>query len=75
MLAHRDEHVNILVIVADLLRGVVHTRHTVAARAGVSLPTADRWIKSIVTTLPGARTRKAGKTALVEMRQPKGLKR
>jgi hypothetical protein len=58
----------LLQIVRDLMLGGRHSRTTIA-RCGVSLPTADRWIKMIVASVPGARTVREGKTTWVEWRR------
>lgn len=52
----------LLGIVADLLRGDRHSRRTIADKTGRSLPTADRWIESIVAAFPNVRRVREGKT-------------
>lgn len=52
----------------DLLRGGRHSRRTVA-RMGVSLPTADRWLKQL-SVVPGVVRRKVGKETWFEWRAP-----
>jgi hypothetical protein len=41
-------------ILRDLMSGGRHSRTTVA-RCGVSLPTADRWLKQLAEKIPGVR--------------------
>lgn len=43
-----------LKVVADLMRGETHDKHSVAAMAQVSLQTAARWLKAIEAEIPGA---------------------
>lgn len=57
-----------LAILRDLMKGGRHSRHTVAA-TGVSLPTADRWLKEIERTIPGVRRFKVGVVSWFEWRQ------
>ncbi len=57
-----DTALMILKIVADLLDGGRHSRHTVHRASGRSLGTADRWMRWIAGTIPGARLEKDGKT-------------
>ena len=52
-------------VVRDIMLCGRHSRHTIA-RGGVSLPTADRWIKLIAETLPGAKRIRVCKTAWLE---------
>lgn len=52
-------------ILAQLMRGGRHSRHTVAA-CGVSLPTADRWLSVLWQKVPGVRVVKVGKTTWFE---------
>ncbi len=61
----------ILVVLRDLMSGVTHSRHTVAARAEISLVTADRWIRELLQ-VPGCALSKNGKTTLIGWRPPKG---
>lgn len=65
----RRSSTTILEILADLIRGGRHSRTTVA-RTGVSLPTADRWLKQLLKTIPGVRSAKEGKTTWFEWRAP-----
>lgn len=58
----------LLEIVRDLMLGGRHSRRTIA-RYGVSLPTADRWVKLIVSTIPGARFEREGKTTWITVRR------
>jgi hypothetical protein len=58
-------------VLRDVMLGGRHSRRTIADQ-GVSLPTADRWIKQIVTMIPGARTVRVGKTTWLEWVRPKG---
>lgn len=57
-----DTALLILKIVAELLDGERHSRHTVHRATGRSLGTADRWMRWIAGTIPGARLEKDGKT-------------
>ena len=54
-------------VLRDLMLGGRHSRHTIA-RCGISLPTADRWLKAIAKTIPGARKVREGKTTWLEWR-------
>lgn len=56
----------ILDVVRDLMLGGRHSRRTVAVMADVSLQTADRWLVSIRTTIPGVRVVRVGKTTWLE---------
>jgi predicted DNA-binding transcriptional regulator YafY len=56
---------SLLGVVADLLRGDRHSRRTIAAATGKSLPTADRWIEHIETVLPNVRRVRDGKTTWI----------
>lgn len=58
----RTPHGGKLAILRDLMLGGRHSRRTVAAQAGCSLPTADRWLAEILGLIPGARTQRIGKT-------------
>jgi predicted DNA-binding transcriptional regulator YafY len=53
-----DRH---LLLVADLLRGMVHDRHSVAKRLGVKPAMADRLIRAAVHSLPGVREHRDGR--------------
>lgn len=64
-----DARLTPLDVVRDLMLGGRHSRSTIA-RYGVSLPTADRWIKAIVRTIPGMRFVKEGRTTWLEWRRP-----
>lgn len=57
---------SLLGIVRDLMLGGRHSRHTVAKSAQVSLPTADRWLKTIIDMIPHVRWVKVGKTSWYE---------
>lgn len=59
----------VLVVLSDLMQGGRHSRHTVAARGGVSLVTADRWMRELLK-VPGCRLRKHGKTTWIEYATP-----
>lgn len=59
----------ILAILADLIRGGRHSRTTVA-RIGISLKTADRWLKELGETIPGVRGVKEGRITWWEWRAP-----
>jgi len=48
-------------VLRDLMLGGRHSRHTVS-RFGVSLPTADRWLKELYGKIPGVRKLRVGKT-------------
>lgn len=54
----------VLHILRDLMLGGRHSRTTVA-RYGISLPTADRWLKSLLL-LPGVVKRREGKVTWYE---------
>jgi len=58
----------ILDVLSDLMLGGRHSRQTIA-RMGVSLPTADRWLKSLLT-VPGVRKLRIGKTSWFEWQKP-----
>lgn len=53
-------------VVRDLMLGGRHSRQTVT-RFGVSLPTADRWLKAISLTIPGVVQVRVGKTTWHEL--------
>lgn len=55
---------SMLDVLADVMLGVRHSRRSIA-RSGVSLPTADRWIKALTAKVPGVSTRRQGKTTLL----------
>lgn len=55
---------NALFVLRDLVLGGRHCRRTVAA-LGVSLPTADRWLKALLV-VPGVRKRRISKTTWFE---------
>ena len=52
-------------VVRDLLNGGRHSRRTLAAM-GISLPTADRWIRHIAAAIPGMRKVRRGKVLWLE---------
>lgn len=58
-----------LTVLHDLMLGGRHSRNTVA-RMGVSLPTADRWLKALERAIPGVRRVKLGQTAWLEWTAP-----
>lgn len=60
----------VLDVLRDLMLGGRHSRQTVA-RCGVSLPTADRWLKTMLETVPGVRRVREGKTSWYEYRAPR----
>jgi hypothetical protein len=60
------QRVTQLDVLRDLVLGGRHCRLTVA-RAGVSLPTADRWLRALLI-VPGVRTVREGKTTWYEFR-------
>jgi hypothetical protein len=64
--------ITLLEVLADLMRGGRHSRTTVG-RHGVSLPTADRWLRSLLT-LPGVRATREGKVTWYEWRWKDGLR-
>lgn len=57
-----------LTVLRDLMLGGRHSRQTIALW-GVSLPTADRWLKSLVT-IPGVRRVRIGKVSWFEWHAP-----
>jgi hypothetical protein len=57
---------SVLQVLGDLMRGGRHSRRTLA-RMGVSLPTADRWLKQL-EGVPGVRRVSEGKTRWLEWR-------
>lgn len=59
----------ILDVLRDLMLGGRHSRHTVT-RFGVSLPTADRWLKEIAAKIPGVRKVRDGNVSWFEWRRP-----
>lgn len=52
----------LLGIIADLMSGLRHSRQTIAKKSQRSPQTADRWIRKIAATLPGAKTTREGNT-------------
>ena len=56
---------SVLVVLRDLMQGGRHSRHTTAARGGVSLVTADRWMRCLLE-IPGCKLVKVGKTTWIE---------
>lgn len=63
----RRHDVDELDILADLIRGGRHSRVTVA-RSGVSLQTADRWLKRLAEKVPGVRKVRESQTSWFEWR-------
>jgi predicted DNA-binding transcriptional regulator YafY len=57
-----DTLTTLLSVVADLLRGDRHSRRTIAASTGKSLPTADRWIDQLEESLPNVCRVREGNT-------------
>lgn len=55
-------------LLRDLMLGGRHSRHTVI-RFGVSLPTADRWLKELYEKIPGVRKVREGKTTWFDWRR------
>jgi hypothetical protein len=51
-------------VLLDLMLGLRHSRQT-AVRLGISFPTADRWLESLLV-IPGVRKFKRGKTTWYE---------
>lgn len=62
--------IEVLSILRDLMLGGRHSRTTVARAARVSLPTADRWLKSLESTVPGIRRRRIGNVSWFEWHSP-----
>jgi hypothetical protein len=62
---------NVLDVLRDVMLGGRHSRRTIA-RLGLSLPTADRWIRRLTKTIPGARTVRVSKTTWLEWRWAAG---
>lgn len=60
---------HILVVLSDVMQGGRHSRHTAAARGGVSVVTADRWLRALLK-VPGCRLTKSGKTVWLEWASP-----
>jgi hypothetical protein len=52
-------------LLRDLMKGGRHSRHTVV-RCGVSLPTADRWLRALWIKIPGVSAIRVGKTTWFE---------
>lgn len=67
----REVTISELDVVRDLLIGGRHSRRTLAAM-GVSLPTADRWIRRIAKTIPGVRKVRRGKSLWIEWSSDEG---
>ena len=59
----------ILLVLKDLMSGVVHSRHTIAGRARISLVTSDRWMRMLLM-IPGCELSKNGRTTLIGWRSP-----
>ena len=55
-------------LLRDLMLGGRHSRST-AIRLGISYPTADRWLESLLK-VPGVRRTKIGKTTWYEWEPP-----
>jgi predicted DNA-binding transcriptional regulator YafY len=55
----------LLGVIADLLRGTRHSRRTLSASTGRSLPTADRWIEDIAAIVPRIRRVREGRTSWI----------
>ena len=53
--------------IVTLMSGGRHSRRTIVAEYGVSLPTADRWLAAI-HELPGMKRVRCGKTTWLEWR-------
>jgi|GEM_PF-4387674 hypothetical protein len=58
-------------VLRDLMLGGRHSRQT-AVRLGISFPTADRWLESLLT-VPGVRKFKQGKTTWYEWEPTKAM--
>lgn len=65
----KNAPVSILEILADLMKGGRHSRTTVA-RTGISLATADRWLKELGEMIPGVRSVREGNVSWFEWRAP-----
>jgi predicted DNA-binding transcriptional regulator YafY len=59
-----DRH---LLLVADLLRGVTHDRHSLAKRLGVRAAMADRLIKAALRSLPAVTEHREGRRRLIRL--------
>ncbi len=60
--------VTMLDVLRDVMMGGKHSRVTVA-RYGVSLPTADRWLRALASKVPGAELHREGKTTWLMFRR------
>jgi hypothetical protein len=58
-------------LLRDLMLGGRHSRQT-AVRLGISFPTADRWLESLMT-VPGVRRTKVGKVTWYEWEPTKAM--
>ena len=58
-------------ILRDLMSGGRHSRSTVV-RCGVSLPTADRWLRAIWIKIPGIVATRVGRATWFEWAPPGG---
>lgn len=65
----RENRFSELDILRDLMLGGRHSRTTVA-RCGVSLPTADRWLKVLYSKIPDVKRVRHGKVTWFEWRRP-----
>lgn len=59
----------ILDVLREIMLGGRHSRRTVASH-GVSLPTADRWLKQLRQSVPGMYLMRIGNVSWVEWRPP-----
>lgn len=58
----------LLVVLAEMMRGQRHSRHTISRIVGCSLPTADRWLLALIEEIPGVVRFKEGKIVWYEFR-------
>lgn len=56
----------VLDVVSDLIEGGRHARRTVARAFGISLPTADRWLREVAHRIPGVVKVKVGRVTWYE---------
>lgn len=61
-----EENSKLLRVVADLIQGKRHSRHTIKDVTGKSLTTADRWIDRLVAQL-GAERKREGRTVWISL--------
>jgi len=68
--ARHETPIAMLDVIRDLILGARYSRRSLQ-RMGVSLPTADRWIREIARVIPWMRTVRAGKTTWLEWAPPR----